>query len=101
MITKNKRTYIYTKERVYRHHHIIDNVDQKTVDQLLKCTKAIRIQNFKYRDKLKISTMLVIAFCLVLSNICGIKAQTRDPRFFSRPGVNDYNWPNPGDPDYR
>lgn len=26
---------------------------------------------------------------------------TRDPRFYSREGVNDYFPPNPGDPDYR
>lgn len=26
---------------------------------------------------------------------------TRDPRFYSREGVHDYNPPSPGDPDYR
>ncbi|XP_030377573.1 acetylcholinesterase [Scaptodrosophila lebanonensis] len=53
---------------------------------------------FKYRDKLD----YVLAI-LILSWISGefVAAQTRDPRFYSRPGVNDYNWPNPGDPDYR
>lgn len=101
MITENKRMYIFTKERVCRYNHTIYNVAHKIVAQLLKSTKAIRTQNYKYRDKLKPTTMLVIAFYLVLSNLCGIKAQTRDPRFFSRPGVSDYNWPNPGDPDYR
>lgn len=25
----------------------------------------------------------------------------RDPRWYSRPGVKDYNPPNPGDKDYR
>lgn len=28
-------------------------------------------------------------------------AQTRDPSYYSRPGTKDFQWPNPGDPDYR
>ncbi|XP_004531688.1 neuroligin-2 isoform X1 [Ceratitis capitata] len=72
----------------------------RKVVQLIN-TRPLRMNTFQYHDKVKSAVMLVIASYLVLSNLICVKAQTRDPRFFSRPGVNDYNWPNPGDPDYR
>lgn len=53
-------------------------------------------QKFKYRDKLKCLLAMLMALMVPQS----IDAQTRDPRFYSRVGV-DYQWPNPGDPDYR
>jgi len=55
------------------------------------------MHKLKYRDKLKwvLGLSLLICTCFVET-----EAQTRDPRFYSRPGV-DYHWPNPGDPDYR
>lgn len=57
-------------------------------------------QKFKYRDKLK-PLRGVLMLCVLLHIIPQYtEAQTRDPRFYSRPGV-DYQWPNPGDPDYR
>lgn len=52
----------------------------------------------KYRDKLRWLLALPLLICACLSHLA--EAQTRDPRFYSRPGV-DYHWPNPGDPDYR
>ncbi|XP_017462921.1 PREDICTED: uncharacterized protein LOC108356299 isoform X5 [Rhagoletis zephyria] len=61
----------------------------------------IRIQKFNYHDRRPLPAVFASFIFLVLSIFCEIKAQTRDPRFYSRPGVNDYNWPNPGDPDYR
>lgn len=57
-------------------------------------------QKFKYRDKLK-PLRWVVVICVLLQILSKhTEAQTRDPRFYSRPGV-DYQWPNPGDPDYR
>lgn len=52
----------------------------------------------------------VIKWTAALLVICGVVAPplaraqtwtTRDPRFYSREGVHDYNPPSPGDPDYR
>lgn len=64
-----------------------------------------RIKKIKYRDKMKIVPIaLVLALILVLENsvlFVGVVAQTRDPRFYSRVGDKDYQWPNPGDPNYR
>lgn len=43
-------------------------------------------------------------FCLVFLTLpCLIKCQypTRDPRWYSREGDYNYQWPNPGDPEYR
>lgn len=63
-----------------------------------------RIKKIKYRDKMQFATALVLGLTLVLVNsfyLCGVMAQTRDPRFYSRVGVKDYHFPNPGDPDYR
>lgn len=40
----------------------------------------------------------VVLCCFVLS-VTG--QTTRDPRFYSRPGVHDYFPQDPGDPDYR
>lgn len=37
---------------------------------------------------------------LVLILTTTISGQTRDPRFYSREGVN-WDWPDPGDPEYR
>lgn len=55
---------------------------------------------FKYRDKLKCLTGTVMILMVIHTLPRQIEAQTRDPRFYSRPGV-DYRWPSPGDPDYR
>ncbi|XP_067622001.1 neuroligin-like protein glit-1 [Eurosta solidaginis] len=66
-----------------------------------RSTPMIRIKNFKYRDKLELTAAFTLAISILLATISYTQAQTRDPRFYSRPGVNDYNWPNPGDPDYR
>lgn len=57
-------------------------------------------QKFKYRDKLKCLSIIALSIILLQSLPQSIDAQTRDPRFYSRVGV-DYQWPNPGDPDYR
>lgn len=57
-------------------------------------------QKFKYRDKLKGLSIIVLSIVLLALLPQSIDAQTRDPRFYSRVGV-DYQWPNPGDPDYR
>ncbi|XP_037958142.1 cholinesterase [Teleopsis dalmanni] len=68
-------------------------------------SSANEIKKFKYRDKLKLKLITaVVLSCLALSDFIpqiGVHGQTRDPRFYSRVGVNDYQWPNPGDPDYR
>lgn len=37
---------------------------------------------------------------LFIAFITTVNCQTRDPRFYSREGVN-WDWPNPGDPNYR
>lgn len=62
-------------------------------------------RKIKYRDKMKCvcnaSLIGLIVVLVLYLNITGVSAQTRDPRFYSRVGVNDYQWPNPGDPDYR
>ncbi|XP_044315331.1 acetylcholinesterase [Drosophila rhopaloa] len=55
------------------------------------------MHKLKYRDKLKWFLALPLLICTCFTQT---QAQTRDPRFYSRPGV-DYHWPNPGDPDYR
>lgn len=70
-----------------------------------------RKKKIKYRDKMKFITAIIIGLIVVIVNNLvtderdgrgiGVLAQTRDPRFYSRVGVNDYQWPNPGDPDYR
>lgn len=43
--------------------------------------------------------------CLAFSILpCMIECQlypTRDPRWYSREGDYNYQWPNPGDPEYR
>ncbi|XP_017023941.1 cholinesterase [Drosophila kikkawai] len=52
----------------------------------------------KYRDKFSWLLAFPLLICACLGQFA--EAQTRDPRFYSRPGV-DYHWPNPGDPDYR
>ncbi|KAH8325093.1 hypothetical protein KR074_010616 [Drosophila pseudoananassae] len=52
------------------------------------------MHKLKYRDKVK--WLQVFLICVCLGHLA--EAQTRDPRFYSRPGVD---WPNPGDPDYR
>ncbi|XP_055902454.1 neuroligin-2 [Eupeodes corollae] len=62
-------------------------------------------RNFKYRDKLKLWLPIVLVSLIVLSsNLIMVEGQTRDPRFYSRPGIDPpypYPYPNPGDPDYR
>ncbi|XP_037823813.1 neuroligin-like protein glit-1 [Lucilia sericata] len=87
---------------------------QNTPTRLEKRKKKI-----KYRDKMKFINAIILGLIVVvlineleekyggksrgeraLSSM-GVMAQTRDPRFYSRVGVNDYQWPNPGDPDYR
>lgn len=73
-----------------------------------------RKKKIKYRDKMKFLNALLIGLIVVVINKLemasktgrdarsgGVLAQTRDPRFYSRVGVNDFKWPNPGDPDYR
>lgn len=62
---------------------------------------AVEIRNFKYRDKFILIATIILVYLIFNENIGCVGAQTRDPRFYSRAGVNDYNWPNPGDPDYR
>ena len=84
---------------------------QNTATRLEKRKKKI-----KYRDKMKLITAATIGLIMALAYRLekmsggggggvgiglGVWAQTRDPRFYSREGVNDYQWPNPGDPDYR
>lgn len=55
--------------------------------------------------------MLLLSICGLVA-LCEAEAQQysqndnplladRDPRWYSRPGVKDYNPPNPGDKDYR
>ncbi|EDW40004.1 GL15437 [Drosophila persimilis] len=56
------------------------------------------MHKLKYRDKSKWLTAILFLVVASLGPLVG--GQTRDPRFYSRPGV-DYHWPNPGDPDYR
>lgn len=49
-------------------------------------------------------TMSLLLVVLIAGHLQTVLAQswtTRDPRFYSREGVNDYFPPNPGDPDYR
>lgn len=63
-----------------------------------------RKKKIKYRDKMKFITAIILGLIVNIVNRLesnGVSAQTRDPRFYSRVGVNDYQWPNPGDPDYR
>ncbi|XP_060666531.1 acetylcholinesterase [Drosophila nasuta] len=57
-------------------------------------------QKVKYRDKLKCLCGILMVLAVLHTLPIEIEAQTRDPRFYSRVGV-DYQWPNPGDPDYR
>uniref|UniRef100_A0A1B0EU02 Carboxylesterase type B domain-containing protein n=1 Tax=Lutzomyia longipalpis TaxID=7200 RepID=A0A1B0EU02_LUTLO len=66
-------------------------------------------QNSKTKPQKRISVRwrglaVIVGVMCVLP--VGIRAQwdqytTRDPRFYSRDGVNNYNPPNPGDPEYR
>lgn len=44
---------------------------------------------------------IIVIFNSFLEVVQVVSAQTRDPGFYSRTGVNDFKWPNPGDPDYR
>lgn len=41
-----------------------------------------------------------ILLLLLVTFITTVNCQTRDPRFYSREGVN-WDWPDPGDPEYR
>lgn len=46
-------------------------------------------------------TKLVLLFFIILTvTLTTINCQTRDPRFYSREGVN-WDWPDPGDAEYR
>lgn len=52
----------------------------------------------------KWTTGLLLLVVFVVGQFDSASGQTwttRDPRFYSREGVHDYNPPSPGDPDYR
>lgn len=38
---------------------------------------------------------------LILPSLINCQFPTRDPRWYSREGDYNYQWPNPGDPEYR
>jgi len=63
-----------------------------------------RNMNYNYVNKKSelIIYNLLLCLCIISYFNCVTgQAITRDPRFYSREGVFDYNPPNPGDPDYR
>lgn len=45
--------------------------------------------------------LLLVLVAVQFQSAFGQSWTTRDPRFYSREGVNDYNPPSPGDPEYR
>lgn len=57
----------------------------------------------KKRDLIVLGVCCAVAVFLWLpSNVNGqLLLSTRDPRFYSREGDYNYQWPNPGDPEYR
>lgn len=92
----------------------VTSITETTLKQNVPTRLEKRKKKIKYRDKMKFITAITLGLIVVIINklesyvggrggngIVGVLAQTRDPRFYSRVGVNDYQWPNPGDPDYR
>uniref|UniRef100_A0A1A9WVZ6 Carboxylesterase type B domain-containing protein n=1 Tax=Glossina brevipalpis TaxID=37001 RepID=A0A1A9WVZ6_9MUSC len=63
-----------------------------------KCTKKV-----KYRDKQKFpfDVMLMKFAIVVMMVLTEVNGQSREPRFHSRRDVDNYQWPSPGDADYR
>lgn len=49
----------------------------------------------------RMSQMGIVCVLCVLLPIAYGQMVTRDPRFYSREGDLNYQWPNPGDPEYR
>lgn len=49
----------------------------------------------------QIGIVCVLCVLCVLVPITYGQMVTRDPRFYSREGDLNYQWPNPGDPEYR
>ena len=106
-IKRTKHTIAFTLRRTKP----TNAVTRTTTIQNAPTRLEKRKKKIKYRDKMKFITAittigLIMALGLRLemndgSGGVGVWAQTRDPRFYSREGVNDYQWPNPGDPDYR
>lgn len=44
--------------------------------------------------------LIVVLMVAAMDPVSG-QVVTRDPRFYSREGDYSYQWPNPGDPEYR
>lgn len=44
---------------------------------------------------------MLCSLLLAMPYLCDCQFEPRDPRWYSREGDFNYQWPNPGDPEYR
>lgn len=68
--------------------------------QILKSKSVLKKRKNHFVDGGKWPSIFVLCFAVLP---CMIECQysTRDPRWYSREGDYNYQWPNPGDPEYR
>lgn len=73
-------------------HHRKQIFKSKSVLKKRKLTRTIRLNLHKW---------IFCATFFALPYLSECQFPTRDPRWYSREGDYNYQWPNPGDPEYR
>lgn len=69
--------------------------------QILKCKSVLKKRKFNRITPIYWHNWLFSVLFLILPYLCECQYPTRDPRWYSREGDYNYQWPNPGDPEYR
>lgn len=92
------------------HHDDDDRIamNHQRKQQISKCKSVLKKRKRRQPTKViqchidgEYKWILCAFVALVLPYLCECQFTTRDPRWYSREGDFNYQWPNPGDPDYR
>ena len=79
-----------------------ENKTQSDAELLQPEERRVKMQKWKSNSRSVVKwTVLLVVLVGGLQLSLAQSWTTRDPRFYSREGVHDYNPPSPGDPDYR
>lgn len=88
------------------HHDDRIAMNHQRKQQIFKCKSVLKKRKrqpaiqCRHIDK-EYKWILCAFVVLILPYLCECQFTTRDPRWYSRQGDFNYQWPNPGDPDYR
>lgn len=81
------------------------NIDKRALShqrkQIFKCKSVLKKRKCGQSAHISRHEWILFLMCLTLPYLSKCQYSTHDPRWYSREGDFNYQWPNPGDPEYR